>query len=1213
MTLPARSSERGRFNRRRRANPTDPPVANSRRSGRASVRRRGRFGILLLVACVLLVAAAPSIALRTPIARTVIQRQFGAQGFQITFSQLRFGWLTPLHASGVELVGVEAGTRLEVERLDCDRSLLRLLVDRGEPIRASARGVRLSLKIQAEGSSLETDLATLLGAASADTGAPSLPAIELDVQSLGILAFDAIREEIWAIDQGRGAVRWSPAELTAEGSGILSDPHAGSGSFEAAVRLASQAGSESVYEVKLQGLPLRVASLAGRWLPDHAETVPAELSGDASGSLRLVGSATGVWSVDANQFEIRNLVASGPGLGDRVWRNELAVVEGAADWRDSGVIGRGFRLATDFAEVQLDGTFLIPDGLLTSAGPLTWLSKLDGRAVASIDLPLLDQRLPGFLPLREDIQLLAGRIVTEVLSQTAPSQPDAGTARLVTAAVQSEPIRAQSQGRAWTIEPASLTTKLWVDPATGDWRAEQCALTSVFGTANLDGEWRHGRANAEFDLGRLAAMLEPLIDLPDLQLGGVATGEVAWSAQADDRWSLHGDAEATELTVLLPGGLQLHRPTLSVHADVVAQVAGFTWTELTAAELNVRSTSLEADAVLVRAIPAPHGESSLPLRITGRGRLEVLNEFLGPWLPDSLRDLRGGFAGRLDTSVGLAGGEIVSASVQLEDPRGTWGNQTFAQRQLGIEFDGRYAWPTGELLAKSLTLTGEAVSAVAKGKFQPDAVELEFAWRASLERLQASVQPVIATQPPAVSGADRRLVSNPRPANSQAVVASADWAVHGHCEGNGWIRSAPDGPRILLSGRTVANQFEYLQLDPSNPRRSPELLWAEPSLAIDTELTYDRESQSLHADRLKLQTDWFQTQLAGGIPLGSAPWDIRLTGPARIDTERLAPRLSALCGLPIGLAGIHETPIDLALSWEDDGSMPMLLVASLGWEAGQIAGLALGPCSAPITMTDKTVTIDPTTIPVDPGEIRVAADLHYAESPMWLEVKPGSGAKNLRLTRQLSDRWLQYLAPLLARATTVEGSFGVDLSEARVNLDDPNRSRVRGQLQIQQIRFEAGPVAEQLVSSLQQIRQLSRGRPFDPQSADAERSPGRNLVTLPAQSVDFDFSEGVISHQRMFLDIEPVRLVTSGQVHVDGRLNLVTQTPLDAAWLGNDLKGLAGATVTLPITGTLSQPRLDPSGIRNLATQLGVQAIQNSAENYLEKQLNRGLERLLGR
>lgn len=1178
---------------------------------RRSGRRRITYLFLFLAMVALFIAAAPAVWIRSPMARPLIQRQLSDRGWEGDYKHLAFGWLTPLRLSGVDLVGTAAGTRLRVEQLDCDATLLGLFTRGGNPIHASANGVRLELSIRDNGSSLETDLLAAMGDPEQPEDSPGSsgpsPDLQIDIQNLAIAITDTARNERWAIDQARGTASLIAEKVSADFSGIVSESRGGSGSIDGSVQFDPSAASESAITLSLRGLPLRIASLVRTRFPEQAASLPAELSGDATGAIRLVGSPEGSWSIDAKQFEVRNLIASDPRMGDQIWRNDLAVIDGLANLQATGLTGRGFRLATDFAEVRLDGSFSAPSNWGTGNTPATWLSTLEGAALASLDLPLMSQRLPGFLPLRAGTELIAGRILAEITSHPDPSRPPASGARLVNAVIKSEPLRARGPAGNWVIEPASLVAAMTVDPSTGQWRADRCELASVFGTANLDGELKRGRARADIDLSRLAVMLESLVDLPELRLGGVAAGQLEWAAEAGNRWSLRGDGQATELTILLPGGIQLHRPTLTISANANGRVEGTQLVELTAAGVSLRSNSLEADATLVAAVARPTTETALPLHISSRGRLEVLAEFLGPWMPTSLHSLQGGYDARTEALVSLAGGQLSAATLRLEEPRGGWNDQYLAQHQLGVDFDGTFEWPSQNLIAKSLTITSESVSAVAKGQLTDQVADLEFAWRASLERLQQSIQSRVANQPWNTPG---RLASATPPSKPEA----AAWTFRGFCEGNGTIRRQPGESKIAVMHRAQANQFQLLEAMPASRSGTGSVLWAEPNIGCDADFTYDLASGQIESENLKLQSEWLAATLRGQARWDDAQGLVRLGGPARIDMSQVATRLTTLAGTPIRLQGIHETPIDIGLTRAGQNPSQLQVLTSLGWEAGEIAGLRLGACSIPIKLSETTVAIDATTIPIDEGQLNVAADLQYSPGPPWLVVRPGATAQNIRLTPELTGRWIQYLAPMMANATQVEGSFGVELSEARVNLQEPAQSQVRGQLQISQIRFDSGPVSEQLIGSIQQIKMLSRGRSFaEAQAENAARTQPFNLLTLPTQSVNFDLTQGVVTHQRMFMDADRVRIITSGQVSVEGRLNLVAQVPLDESWLGSDLKKLAGATVTLPIAGTLSQPRLDPSAIRNIATELGTKVIQKTAEDYLQEQLNRGFDRLLGK
>ena len=159
----------------------------------------------------------------------------------------------------------------------------------------------------------------------------------------------------------------------------------------------------------------------------------------------------------------------------------------------------------------------------------------------------------------------------------------------------------------------------------------------------------------------------------------------------------------------------------------------------------------------------------------------------------------------------------------------------------------------------------------------------------------------------------------------------------------------------------------------------------------------------------------------------------------------------------------------------------------------------------------------------------------------------------------------------------------------------------------------AGPLANQIFSGIEQLKLIAdtvSGAQTGPSDALSEEN---TLVTMPTQTVDFAVDQGIVQHNRLFLEIDRAQVVTSGRVAIDGRLDMIAQVQLDSSWLGNDLQGLAGQSVTLPIDGTLSRPSLDSSGVREVVAQLGVSAVQATAENYLQKQLGRGLDKLFGR
>lgn len=1184
-------------------------------------RGRGRLWLILLFGSVLAIAAAPSLVCQSPIARSLFASNAAQYGLEGSFQSVRIGWVSPLRVTGVDVLGIEGGTRVQVDQMDCNATLLKIIGGLREPVSLTARGVVVDLAVGDGWSSVERDLAAIQ-AASEDNTIDDDPSssgssssfgpseLAIDIQNMTIKITDSVTGEVSGLDQAKAEMKVAGGIATGGLSAVLSDSKTGSGEVEASVSYDLTGDAGTTLDAKFQGVPLRVASLVRRRFPVEAASIPEQFAGDLTGVIHLAGgsqtaSGQSTWSLDARPLEVRNFVASDPSLGDQIWRNSLMTLSGGAVVDQLGVHGDKLRLATDFAELSLHGDFVAPTDTLQMANPVAWLTALDGTATGVINLPLMIERLPGVVPLKPETEIVAGVIHGEITSR-----PDSSGVRVVNASLRTDPIRARAASRNIVLEPASMVAAIRVD-SSGNWRADECQLTSVFGTATLNGELANGRATADIDLGRLAAMLEPLVEMPELELAGVAAGELQWSAQPGALWRLQGDANATNLMISLPGGTHLHRPTMAVQIDAAGRWSAGELQELTAAELTLRSESMELDTTLLASVAKPGAETLWPLRINGRGRLEVLSQFLGPWMPTSLHSLSGGFAGQADAVVGLASGEVNNVKLKVEEPRAGWDDQLYAQSQMTIDFDGQYAWPSGNLLARSITVAGESISGAAKGTATADAIDMEIAFRADLDRLQGKFMPRVAQAPAAIGQA--KFASAP-------VAAMADepqWAYQGKCEGNVRLIGNTGHDTLSIETHVKANDFAIRQqtLGPKPPSNNPtatdDLLWAEPNLKVDGSIVYHTQDGTIDTKQFAIATDWITTKLTGQVVWNETQGDVKLTGPASIRMDAVAKQLSTLAGTQILLQGIHEAPIDLAAKRRPDGTTAFQLKTNLGWESGEIAGVVFGPSAIPINMNETTVAIREAVVPVDEGRITVSADVHYLPGPMWMDVKPGVIAQNLRMTPELSDKWLQYLAPMVAQATRIDGTFGIELTQAAVNLEDPMQSRVRGQMQINQVNFDAGPVTNQLLSSIQQIQMLAKGRASDAATGTTEKN--RNLATLPTQSVDFDFANGVITHQRMFMVVDKARVITSGQVHVDGNLNLVTQVPLDAEWLGSDLKSLAGQTVTLPIGGTLSRPRLDPAAIRNLVTQLGTKVIQSEAENYLEKQFNRGLEKLLGK
>ena len=391
-------------------------------------------------------------------------------------------------------------------------------------------------------------------------------------------------------------------------------------------------------------------------------------------------------------------------------------------------------------------------------------------------------------------------------------------------------------------------------------------------------------------------------------------------------------------------------------------------------------------------------------------------------------------------------------------------------------------------------------------------------------------------------------------------------------------------------------------------------MWSEPNLKLNGVTRYNTTSGEVVAEGIQVATDWLATTISGKAIWNDAQGDVSLTGPARLKMDEVSTRLTELLGMTIAAQGINETPLEIRVTRGQDQAITLSVAAHLGWDSGEIAGVRFGAASVPIRLTETAVQIQPAVIPVGQGQLNLAGEVFYRPGPVWIRAQSGVGASNIRLTQQMTNRWLKYLAPLAANATEIEGVMSAEIDEAIIVIDNPNQSRLRGRLTIEHAQMNSGPLANQIISGIEQLRAIAQLNANAIGSAGISPvSNSKKLVSMPAQTVEFSVRQGVVQHDRLFFQVDRAQIMTSGRVGLDGSLQLVAQVPLEASWLGNDLQSLAGEPVALPVNGTLNQPRLDSSGVREVVLQLGTQAARNTAENYLQKQLNKSIDKIFGR
>jgi hypothetical protein len=221
---------------------------------------------------------------------------------------------------------------------------------------------------------------------------------------------------------------------------------------------------------------------------------------------------------------------------------------------------------------------------------------------------------------------------------------------------------------------------------------------------------------------------------------------------------------------------------------------------------------------------------------------------------------------------------------------------------------------------------------------------------------------------------------------------------------------------------------------------------------------------------------------------------------------------------------------------------------------------------------------------------------------------------NVRISPEVSEAMLKYVAPVLSGATQSEGLFSLQLDGARVPLGEPRRADSGGKLTVHSVRVVPGPLAMQWIGIAQQIEGLTkrRGAAGGLLGAGVGDDPARQkqvtLLAIRDQQVNFRVIEGRVHHQAMDFQVGDVPLRSQGSVGFDETIALTLQVPIQDAWIAKEplLAGFRGQSLQVPISGTLSRPQMDPRAIAGLSQQL----LQGAAQQAIGGEINKALDKL---
>lgn len=809
-------------------------------------------------------------------------------------------------------------------------------------------------------------------------------------------------------------------------------------------------------------------------------------------------------------------------------------------------------------------------------------TKLDWKSIVApfrgdcdidIDIAKTSTALPWLIPVREDLQLTAGRAKMKIRGGTEPHERLTGEVSLSDVSA-----RGRQQEMRWE-QPVLLSIDIRRDQGL---QVENLHLDSDFLVARLNGSLEAGNGTVSGDLGKLHRELSRWLDLPVTKMHGQLTGELHWELNGDQ---VVGEGELDVIDALVKRSGQTPWSDARVHVD---------WKSVALLSETGTPALQSADFVLL---------TSTEDRIDWHARQS--NTGL-TWNGDAVMKLE--HLPRAELADG-SGTTVIEGTLR-GGIEGTTVDDTLNITNVNATIDQLHI--RGEnVLVREPTVIFRASGSVEKKQGVAHLDQFEFTSTTVAfggKNLLVDWRDQLSVKFDAATRADLSKLDRWIPASQ-----SDFYRWEGEFVGNVALELA----LAKISGSWSGSVDKFAM------RRVPvggvsgglaglnDTIWREAKLTSKGQLTFEFDTQSLLVD-VSATSDAVELSLAGEVRDVSTTPFAALKGEIGYDYDHLQPNLQLLLGPSIKITGNGRQPIRisgpvLADSRQDPMNRPVVnpkleAEAGVDWQSASGYGVNVGAGQLQAKLSAAVVTFTPLDFPLANGRLHAEPWVDLRSAPGRVFLKPGPIMEKVNITPDMCRTWVRFAAPLLANATRAEGQLTAQLDHAELPLGNPQSATAIGTLQIHEGRAGAGPLVHEILALAGQMQGIVKRQPTNLGQSKVD------WVTLPPQEIDFRLSEGAVYHQRFEMRVKDIRLVTSGTVYMDQTIDLVCEVPVQDEWLKSNrlLSSLRGTTFRIPVTGTLSEPKLD----RRILGDLGKKMLRGATEDLLRDQLEKGLRDL---
>jgi hypothetical protein len=1211
----------------------DEPRERRPRRAKQAKRQPGKRGklLVLLMLAAIIVGLLPKIVAKTPLLNAALAATMPTNQLRMAAGGASLGWFTAPSLSHVTLRDAAGDTLFTAESIRIDRTPANLILNSRDLGAVEVVRPAIYLKLRGDGSNLEDAIRQALADVAADITKPTPTesatppvAVALHVVEGTLFVEDTTSGRQWrvqSLDLEYDTRQMNGSLGLGKLSGQIVDAGADGGALTAAGQfaLASQPVDRNKYQLTLEADGLSLA-LGTPWLTRFVNG--AELGGTLSANGTAVwtpnGAAIPADLTTSGSLSIDRLNVTAPSLaGDRIQLERVAL-----PWRlaaqPEGLVIADLLLRSDVGELIVRGsvdptTF----GSASNDGP-RFPSIIDGVAEhevemsGSLNLARLAAMLPHALRIRDATTITSGTI-----QLAARSQPNGG-GQLLTGSLQTAQLAATTDGR-----PVSWEQPVFANFALrreqGTLRLETLKCDSDFLQIEASGTPQQLQAAATFDLNRLAEQLGQFIDLSGVTLAGTGAAKLDWRKTAPNEFAVTVVGDLAQLRIALGDGSEWAEPQFAVQANAAGTLDAATQrpTRVDTAQIALAGNGDALDARLTEVVTLKDLAPSWPIDVHATGRLANWLTRVRPWFAPDPWQVDG--QSEVTATLRIAGEaiDVTDGKMVVTDLRATGPGWNINEPRAELTGDVHWNGASCELAANSAQFVTSAVSLATR----------DVRYRAP--RQQASQHSLGQLTGMAAFRADLARLAAWRAVPQQP----PPYQPAGELTGNAKFQHEADrtSGEVIVNGQNLTlAQWAATQQGPASSSASGaagyKTIWQEPSLTIRSAAAYEAASDRISVDQFQIQSNTLAAAATGDIEKLSTAADVKVSGTLNYDLAQITPLLTPYLGAGIQLSGREQAQFALAGQFGAEGGThaqytgavvgnPSRVGSShwshrlqgrleVPWAGATVYGLPIGAGRLVAALDDGMIRVDPLALAVGEGQLTAAPIVHLDPPPSELMLSQGPLITNVRISTEVSEAMLKYVAPVLAGATRSEGHFSLALEGARVPLGQPKQADSAGQLTVHSVQVVPGPMAQQWVGLAQQIESLVKRR--DP-AAQANRSQV-TLLSIRDQPVNFRVLDGRVHHQFMEFQVGDMTLRSQGSVGFDETVALTLSVPVQDAWIAKEplLAGFKGQSLQIPISGTLTRPQMDQQAIGSITQQL----LQGAAQQAIGGEINKALDKL---